>query len=133
MPDWQNRWLPKVKRKALKVLDYCMEMIPVEKVPHDMFIPDIIEAYYEAGGGEKAIALSKSFTSYNFNRLDYYFKQTQNFLLSADYEIQLSLQSLSRVATAAKDNGFADFAKEVEDKLESYYRNYVRLLQPEIK
>ena len=121
------------KEKALKVLDYCMEMIPVEKVPHDMFIPDIIEAYYEAGGGEKAIALSKSFTSYNFNRLDYYFKQTQNILLSADYEIQLSLQSLSRVATAAKDNGFADFAKEVEDKLESYYRNYVRLLQPEIK
>jgi len=121
------------KGKALKVLDHCMEMIPVEKVPPDMFIPDIIEAYYDAGGSDKATELSKSFTSYNFNRLDYYFRQPQNILFSTDYEIQLSIQSVSRIATAAKNNGFTDLAKELEDKLESYYANYIKLLQPEVK
>jgi len=121
------------KGKALKVLDHCIEMIPVEKVPADMFIPDIIEAYYDAGGSDKATELSKSFTSYNFNRLDYYFRQPQNILFSTDYEIQLSIQSVSRIATAAKNNGFTDLAKELEDKLESYYANYIKLLQPEVK
>ncbi len=121
------------KGKALKVLDHCIEMIPVEKVPPDMFIPDIIEAYYDAGGSDKATELSKSFTSYNFNRLDYYFRQPQNILFSTDYEIQLSIQSVSRIATAAKNNGFTDLAKELEDKLESYYANYIKLLQPEVK
>lgn len=118
------------KEKAMKVLDHCMETIPVEKVPYDMFIPDIIDAYYLCGATEKALKLTTGLSEYFTARLDYFFRQNQDLIESADYEIQTAIQLISRTANAAQANGFTEMAKELNNKLDGYYNNYIRMLQP---
>jgi hypothetical protein len=116
--------------KAIQVLDYCMETLPIEKLSYDMYIPDITEAYFAAGGTEKGVALSKGLAAYYFEKLDYYLRQAPEVLMSADYEIQIAMQYVSRVGAACKSNGQAEVATEISTKLESYYGQYIKLLQP---
>jgi len=120
------------KERALQVLNYCMETFPANKVPYDMYIPDIIEAYYLAGDSNKAIELTKNMSDYYFKRLDYYLKQSVDIMASADYEIQSAIQFVSRAADAASKNGQEEFAKEINDRLNIYYGNYIKILQSDL-
>ncbi len=121
------------KERALKVLDYCMETFPVEKVPYDMFFPDIIEAYFLAGNDTKAIELSRNMASWFFARLDYYMKQSPNIMASADYEIQSAIQFVNRTAKIASANKHDELARELNEKTDGYFNSYIRFLQPETK
>jgi hypothetical protein len=116
--------------KGNQVLDYCMQTLPVEKLSFDMYVPDIIEAYFASGGTEKAVDLTKRLSDYYFEKLDYYFRQKSGILSSAEYEIQTALQYISRVSTACKANGKTDVADELTKKIESYYDSYLKLVQP---
>ncbi len=116
--------------KANQVLDYCMQTFPVEKLSFDMYVPDIVEAYFASGGTEKAVDLTNKLSKYYFEKLDYYFRQKLGILTSADYEIQTAIQYISRAANACKVNGKADLATELNTKLESYYTSYMKLVQP---
>ncbi|MGQ9619562.1 MAG: glycosyltransferase family 117 protein [Bacteroidales bacterium] len=119
--------------RALKVLNHCMEMLPAEKVPYDMFMPDIIEAYYMAGDTIQASKMTKEMSEYYFKRIDYYFKQSAGIIASADYEIQSAIQFVSRAANAANSYSQKQLADELTERLNSYYNSYIRLLQPELK
>jgi hypothetical protein len=116
--------------KANKVLDYCMEVLPVEKLLFDMYVPDIVEAYFAAGGTEKAVDLTDKLTKYYFSKLDYYFRQRPGILTSAEYEVQTSIQGISRVANACKTNGKSELADELTAKVNSYYTLYQKLVTP---
>lgn len=117
------------KEKALKVLDYCLETFPAEKVPYDMFIPDIIEAYYLAGNIPKAVELTRNMSSYYFTRLDYFMKQSTNIIASADYEIQSAIQFVTKASNAASANNQEQLANELRDKINVYFNNYLKYLQ----
>jgi hypothetical protein len=119
--------------KALEVLNYCMETLPLEKITYDPYVADIIEAYFAAGGTEKALEMTKAFCDYYYERLDYYLKQNPYIVSSAEFEIQTSIQYTSRVANACAANGKAELADEINKKLESYYATYVGILQPSAK
>jgi hypothetical protein len=119
--------------KALKVLDYCMEMLPVEKLSYDPYVADVIEAYFAAGGTEKAVAMSKAMSDYYYEHLDYYLKQDPYIVRSAEFEIQTAIQYTSRVANTCKDNGKPEMAEEINKKLEGYYANYMRIAQPKLR
>jgi hypothetical protein len=116
--------------KAIEVLDYCMDKLPVFNLGYDMYIPDLVEAYIEAGGTEKAANLSKSMSEYHFATLDYYFRQGLNILSSAEYEVQSAIQGVSKVTAALKSAGQNELADELNRKLEGYYSQYLRLMQP---
>jgi hypothetical protein len=116
--------------KANQVLDYCMETLPVEKLSFDMYVPDVIEAYFSAGDTAKAVKLTESLTRYYFEKLDYYFKQKPGILSSAEYEIQTSIQSISRVANMCKIYGKAVVADELTAKIETYYTSYLKMVTP---
>jgi len=115
--------------KAMKVLDYCMEVLPVEKLSYDMFIPDMVEAYFAAGAKEKAVDLTSKFSSYYFEKLDYYFRQKADILASADVEVQTAFQYVSKVAGACKMNGKPEISDTLNSKLEKYYSDYLKMMQ----
>jgi tetratricopeptide (TPR) repeat protein len=119
--------------KAIKVLDHCMEIFPVEKLSWDMYSPDLIESYYKAGAVEKANSLTREMTSAYFEKLDYFLKQKQNIIESADYEIRLSIDGITRVATAASEAKQEDLSKELTTKFDDYYRRYINSLQPQAR
>ena len=115
---------------ALRVLDYCMEMLPLDKISYDPYIADIIESYFSAGGTEKAVEMTKAFCDYYYERLDYYLKQNPYIINSAEFEIQTAIQYTSRVANACASNGKPEMAEEINKKLENYYANYIRMQKP---
>ena len=113
------------KAKALEVLDRCMELLPFEQVKYDPYGPDLIEAYFAAGNTEKAVKLTNEYCNHNFEHLDYYLKQTQYIISSAENEKQSAIQYTSKVSTACMTYGQKDLAGEIDKRLEVYYRDYL--------
>jgi hypothetical protein len=116
--------------KAIETLNFCMTALPLEKIPYDPYMPDIIEAYFAAGATDKAVEMTKAFCDYYYKRLDYFLKQKPYIVASAEFEIQTALQYTSRVANACTGNGKTQMGEEITKKLESYYGDYVKIIQP---
>jgi hypothetical protein len=108
-----------------------MNVIPPENVKYDPYFPDLIEAYFAAGNNEKAVRLTNDYCSYNYEHLDYYLRQSQYLISSAEYEIQSAIQYTSKVSTACMTYGEKDLAEEIDRKLETYYRDYLKTRIPE--
>ncbi len=119
--------------KAIEVLDYCMETLPLDKLSYDPYVADVIEAYFAAGDNEKALAMGRAMADYYYEHLDYYLKQDPYIIRSAEFEIQTAIQYTSRVATACRVNGKPEMAEEINKKLEGYYTGYVKATQPGLK
>jgi Protein of unknown function (DUF2723) len=116
--------------KALEVLNYCMDVFPLEKLSYDPYMSDIIEAYFAAGGTEKALEMTKAFCDYYYQRLDYYLKQKPYIMSSAEYEIQTAIQYTSKVANSLNAHGKPELAEEINKKLEDYYTKYLLTIKP---
>lgn len=110
---------------AAQVLDHCMEKLPVENVPYDPYMPDVIEAYFAAGQGEKALEMTQEFCDHHYQLLDYYLAQSPYVVSSAEYEVQASIQYTSRVANACSTYGKTELSEEINKKLEEYYTRYL--------
>ncbi len=119
--------------KALEVLNFCMNALPLDKIPYDPYMPDIIEGYFAAGATDKAVEMSNALCDYYYKRLGYFLKQKPYILSSAEFEIQTALQYASRVANACSANGKPEMGAEISKKLESYYSDYVKEIHPEEK
>lgn len=113
------------KSQAEEVLDFCMKTFPPEKIPYDPYFPDIIEAYFACGNNDKAAALISDFSNYHYERLNYYLKQDQYIIRSAEYEIQSSIQFTAKVAATCRQYGKSELADEINSKVEAYYADYV--------
>jgi len=116
--------------KALETLNFCMDALPLNKIPYDPYMSDIIEAYFAAGATEKAVEMTNAFCDYYYRRLDFFLKQKPFIVNSAEFEIQTAIQYTSRVANACSANGKKEMGEEINKKLESYYTNYFKILQP---
>jgi hypothetical protein len=116
--------------KAVEVLDHCMTELPVSRLSYDMYMPDIIEAYFAAGIAEKAASLSKELCEFYFARLDYYLRQDPYILSSAEYEVQSAMQYTSRVAEACRESKQEELYKTLNGRIEDYYARYMKLYQP---
>jgi hypothetical protein len=113
--------------KAVSVLEHCMEILPLKKIPYDPYVPDIIEAYFVAGASDKAVEMTKALSEYYYDQLDYYFKQTPYIVSSAEYEIQTAIQYTSRTAIACEMFGEKELADQINAKLEDYYSRYLMI------
>ena len=119
--------------KAIEVLNFCMNALPLDKVPYDPYMPDIIEAYFAAGDKDKAVEMTNAFCDYYYKRLDYFLKQQPFIVNSAEYEIQTAIQYTSRVGNACTTYGKPEMGEEITKRLESYYSDYIKILQPSVK
>jgi len=119
--------------KALGVLDRCMEMLPLERIPYDPYVPDIIEAYFNAGRPEKAAEMTKNLSDYYFSQLDYFLRQSPYVISSAEYEIQSAIQYTYRAAGICEQNGLTELADEINAGVENYYGRYLQMQNPALR
>jgi len=119
--------------KAIETLNFCMEALPLEKIPYDPYMADIVEAYFTAGATDKAVEMTKSFCDYYYKRLDYFLKQSPFIINSAEFEIQSAIQYTSRVANSCTAHGKSELGEEITKKLETYYAGYIKVMQPASK
>jgi hypothetical protein len=116
--------------KAIEALDYCMKALPLENVPYDPYMADIITSYFAAGATEKAVEMTNAFCNYYYSNLEYYLKQRPYIINSAEFEIQTAIQYTSRVANACSAYGKPELGAEITKKLEAYYTDYAKIAQP---
>jgi MFS family permease len=119
--------------KAIEALNFCMDALPLEKIPYDPYMADIVEAYFTAGATDKAVEMTKAFCDYYYKRLDYFLKQKPFIISSAEFEIQSAIQYTSRVANSCTVHGKPEIGDGISKKLETYYTEYVKVMQPASK
>ncbi|MCF8255200.1 MAG: hypothetical protein K9J84_11550, partial [Bacteroidia bacterium] len=88
---------------AIKVLDYCLEVMPNEKVAYDVFVVRLVEGYYQAGATEKGNALAKELMRVHEEKTRYFmsFKGKRNAVKS---DIDENLQILNYIQQVVKYN-----------------------------
>jgi hypothetical protein len=116
--------------KAKEALDFCMSSLPIERVGYDPYVADVIDAYMVAGDTTKGADMARKFSDHYFELLDYYLRQDEYIVSSAEYEIQTAIQYTSRVANSCSEHGNKELGDEISKKLEQYYSNYVNIVQP---
>jgi len=119
--------------KALQVLDFCMEKLPLSTVSYDPYVNDIIEAYFAAGNNEKAIAMTNDLTSHFYAHLDYYLKQKAYIVGSSDYTIGTAFEFTRRAGEACVAYHQTEMGVEINKKLQEYYSRYIGMVEPEAR
>ncbi len=102
-----------------------MEALPLEKVPYDPYVSDIIDACFAAGDTTRALSMTRDLCEHYYAELDYYLKQDPYIISSAEYEIQAAIQYPSRAANFCRIYGQTEIADEISSRLEQYYTDYV--------
>ena len=107
--------------RAVELLDMCQEYVPEENFPLDMtylgfsneyMVIDMIETYYDAGAGDKALDLAERFT-------DDLFVSTEFFLDYYDYakkEFESCYNCISYIADLTDHFGNPDFAEKIRNR-----------------
>ena len=117
------------KEKAVEVLNYCMDKLPLNKIPYGPYMPDIIEGYFAAGDTAKAVEMTNTLDNHYSLQLDYYLRQTPYIISSAEYEIQSAIQYSLRVAEICDQYGAAVLGAGINRKMQDYYTRYMAISQ----
>ncbi len=103
---------------AVKVLDYCLTVMPNHKVNFDVFVVRLVEGYYIAGAPEKANKLAKEMVNINAEKLKYYlsFKTKRN---SVKNDIEDIMQILNYIQQITEGNQQIELAKELRKQIDA--------------
>ena len=110
--------------RAVEILDMCQESVPAENYPLDMtylgfsneyMVIDMIETYYNAGAGDKALDLARRLTEELFVSTEFF----AEYFDLAKREFENCYQCLSYVCDLAEHYGDKEFAAEVTDRFNS--------------
>ncbi len=112
------------KDSATAVLDHCMELLPKDRLPYDIFTVGMIDAYYKAGAAAKGDTLALDYASDLQKDLDYLLSFPRHLAGTIDYQKKVDLQLLQQISMTCKPYN-AVIAKKVEDELNRYYRTYL--------
>ena len=133
---------------AIKVLDKCVEVMPQDNVPYNIFMIRVVENYYEAASYnkptgqlnelgapafvrmndtqtfEKGNALSRKMAAVFENDLDYYFSLSLKDAQAFDRDMQQGMAVINELRRMAKDKKQTALASELEStykRLEDAY------------
>jgi len=111
---------------AVLVLDRIMELTPSAKVPYDLFVPPIAEAYYNCKQPDKAKAIVKEHLGSLTEELVYYFSLDQKLRQNLDYEVRVALQLTQEYVQITDKAGDADMKQQAEELFNIYYQRYLQ-------
>lgn len=109
------------KDSAIKALDRCMELMPIEKVPYDFFMVGVADAYYKAGGTEQAMYLLQEYFNVSEKEFSYYNGFPPRFSGSVEREIRISLQIMNELILTAERWGETDLSEELSARFDIAY------------
>lgn len=113
-------------KRAVEILDKCIDVLPNEKIPYGISFPQIIESYNLAGEKAKAEELYQIFRKEIINELDYYKRFDQKMIPGLSNNIRMNLYLLQQlekgifVKTMHKN--------EVVNDLNEYYGYFYKIL-----
>ncbi len=106
--------------KALNALNFCMEKIPGESVPHDYMSIALAQAYFDLGKTEAGLKLSESIANRSIDNLGWYFKLSPNFLRSTLQDVGQNLAVVQNVIEVLKGGDQTKVADEYQKLFDEY-------------
>ncbi len=116
------------KDSAVAVLDHCMQLLPKEKLPYDIFTVSMVEAYYRAGATYKADSLALDYTEDLKKELNYFYSFPRQLAGTIDYQKKVDLQIMQQIALTCK-NFNQKTGTVIENNLNQYYKTYLETIQ----
>jgi len=117
------------KDSAITVLDRCMYLMPNSKLPYDLFVPPIAEAYYKCDQHDKANEIVKEHLAIINEDLVYYFSLSPELRQSVDYETRLSLQLAQDYIRITRTAEETELKEQAEEFFTLYYQRYIQPTQ----
>ena len=114
------------KDSAVQVLDRIMELAPNAKVPYDLFVPPITEAYYNSGQKEKANEIVREHLDLISEELVYYFSIDADLRQNLDYETRVALQLSQEYVQITDKAGETELNQKAEELFTLYYQRYLQ-------
>lgn len=112
------------KDSAIKVLDRCMGLAPVNKIPEDIYLVPIAETYLAAGATDKGKQVIEHYFNTCTSELKYFYSLSPSFRNSIDYDIRYNIQVLSELGQIAEKYKLGDLSKSISEKFTMYYQMY---------
>lgn len=109
------------KDSAVKVLDYCLDELPKEKIPYGYFSIEIMKDYFKADNKEKGMELANTIVDDLEQELNYYFGFEGNDFSMVENEIQTPLYFLNQIAITAQKEGETEFSDHIQGIFSTYY------------
>jgi hypothetical protein len=110
---------------AVQVLDRCMEVIPLSKVPYDYFTLQIANTYLNAGATDKATNLFDELCDEFSNELKYYFGFDNKYFASLENEVRSNLFFLNEMNTLSDKLEDEELKNKIETNFELYYSQFL--------
>ena len=112
--------------KAAKVLDRCMEELPIEKLPIDYSLVGFIQEYYRAGETEKANELLLRIAENSYEKMDYFLSLEPEYFASIEAEQQREIRIVQMLLGLAESGGQNDIKDKIQRDFESLFNSFKR-------
>ena len=112
------------KEKAIKALDYCLEMIPHKNVPHNFSSCDFVEQYYAVGEISKGKELANIILDESEAKLKWISTLSKNHVRGASDEIGRNLLSIQQIGITANTHLDYELFNRCSNLIDKYYYLY---------
>ncbi len=112
---------------AIKVLNRCMEIMPEKTVPYNVFSIGLIENYYRVGEHQKAHNILLSMKNITEQELTYFLSLKPEHAKGLIFEARRAITVYNELLRIAKSNGEKELSKNMEEKLQIYTENFIKL------
>ena len=110
--------------KAIKALDYCLEIIPHRNVPHNFSSTDFVEQYYKVGEKEKGRELAEIIINDSEAKLKWISTLDKNQVSGASDEVGKSLICMQQIGITANEHLDYELFNRCSNLMEKYYYLY---------
>ena len=105
---------------AKMVLAKCLQLMPDEIVPYDIFTLSMIDSYFRLKDPEKALQMINILKENVYNELNYYVSLDKKYDDALSYEKRLNLHVLNELIRMSRENGMDGLREEMESKFQDY-------------
>ncbi len=106
--------------RAIRVLDRCMELMPVERVPYEFMLMSVVEAYYLAGATEKANEIIEGYFEFVAEEMNYYLSFPRRLAMQLDIEKRTSLQLMNEMVRISQSFDQQELSDGFRDRFNRY-------------
>lgn len=111
-------------KKAIEVLDRCLELTPNNKVPYDYTIIQLAEVYYKCNEIKKANDLVQKMADMCSRNLDYYFDQKKGYLASISDDIRQNMYILKNLGDVSRDYNQNQLSAQIDSSFAKNYKTF---------
>ena len=105
---------------ARAVLEKCLDLIPDERIPFDVYMLGMVESYYSLNDQTKAREVAQQILMHTYEDIDYFLSLDPPYSAYLPYEKRLSAHALSELIRISHTNGDKEFSAEIQQHLQDY-------------